>query len=80
MPKAKSGTFEAGLKELEETVRKLESGDRPLEETIALYERGIELAQSLEKQLETAALRVKQLTPRADDDMSVESDDPTEDE
>lgn len=55
-------TFEAALKELEETVAKLENGDLTLEQSLALYERGQQLATQCQTQLEQASLRVEQLT------------------
>jgi exodeoxyribonuclease VII small subunit len=36
--------FAAAMAELEDVVRKLESGDAPLEEAITLYKRGMELS------------------------------------
>ena len=55
-------TFEAALKELEETVAKLENGDLTLEQSLALYERGQQIATHCQTQLEQATLRVEQLT------------------
>jgi exodeoxyribonuclease VII small subunit len=55
-------TFEEALKELEETVARLGNGDLTLEESLALYERGQQLAHLCQTQLEQAALRVEQLT------------------
>jgi len=54
--------FEAALRELEETVSKLESGELPLEEALELFEKGQLLASHCSKQLETAAMRVEMLT------------------
>ena len=54
--------FEDAVRELEETVSKLEAGDLTLEEGLALFERGQELASYCNQQLEIAALRVEQLT------------------
>ncbi|MCL4872042.1 MAG: exodeoxyribonuclease VII small subunit [Anaerolineae bacterium] len=62
MPTITELTFEAALKELEETVARLGSGDLTLEESLALYERGQHLAQHCQTQLEQATLRVEQLT------------------
>ncbi len=55
-------TFEAALKELESTVSRLEMGDLSLDEALALYERGQKLAAHCASQLETARLRVEQLS------------------
>lgn len=55
-------SFEAALHELETTVARLEAGDLSLEEALALYERGQKLAAQCERQLQTARLRVEQLS------------------
>ena len=54
-------TFEQAFAELEESVRKLENGDLPLEESLALYERGQELAAYCAKLLDEAELKVQQV-------------------
>lgn len=55
-------TFEVALRELEETVARLESGDLTLEEALALFERGQQLTDHCNRLLDTAVLRVEQLT------------------
>jgi exodeoxyribonuclease VII small subunit len=59
-------TFEEAFRELEGVVQRLEAGDLPLEEALALYERGIALARQCGGQLDAAELRVRQLAPEAD--------------
>ena len=54
-------TFEQAFAELEEAVRTLERGDLPLEEALALYERGQELATYCAKLLDEAELKVQQV-------------------
>ncbi len=54
-------TFEQAFAELEEPVRTLERGDLPLEESLALYERGQELAAYCAKRLDEAELKVQQV-------------------
>ena len=54
-------TFEQALAELEQIVAKLESGQAPLEESIAMYERGAILKAHCEKRLEAARLRVEKI-------------------
>ena len=51
-------TYEENLNELKEIIRTIESGSAPLEETIALYERGMELIKMCEKMLESAELKI----------------------
>jgi exodeoxyribonuclease VII small subunit len=53
--------FEAALAELEAIVGKLERGELKLEESLALFERGVALARQCRQALETAELKVKQL-------------------
>jgi len=54
-------SFEAALKELEDIVGKLERGDVPLAESIAIYERGEALKQHCEKMLGEAEARVEKI-------------------
>jgi exodeoxyribonuclease VII small subunit len=55
-------SFEDALAELEKIVAQLESGDLTLEASLDLFEKGQKLAQQCNVQLETAALRIEQLT------------------
>jgi exodeoxyribonuclease VII small subunit len=54
-------SFESVYKRLEETVRRLEEGGLTLDESIALYEEGMQLAKSCQGLLEQAELRVTNL-------------------
>ncbi len=54
-------TFEQAFAELEEAVRALEKGDLPLEESLALFERGQQLAAYCGKLLDTAELKIEQI-------------------
>jgi exodeoxyribonuclease VII small subunit len=56
-------TFEQAFDELEQTVQKLEAGNLPLEEAIALYQRGMVLAERCGLQLDQAELTIKSLAP-----------------
>jgi len=53
--------FENALTELEEIVKKLESGNLSLDDSIKLYERGVFLAQYCNKKLEEAESRISLL-------------------
>lgn len=59
-------TFEQAYQKLEETVQKLEAGDLPLAEALALYQRGMALAQHCGLQLDEAELSIQTLTPSGD--------------
>jgi len=63
MPAKRNGhqPFEDLYKKLEETVDKLEKGGLPLEESIALYEEGMELAKRCQEVLDKAELRITKL-------------------
>lgn len=54
-------TFEAAMKALEETVRKLESGELPLNEAIERYKQAMQLVQYCRTQLDRAELEIEQL-------------------
>lgn len=53
--------FEDALKALEEVVRRLESGDVPLDESISLYERGAELRKHCQARLDAAQARIEKI-------------------
>jgi exodeoxyribonuclease VII small subunit len=59
-------TFEQALRALEDVVRKLESGDVPLEESIGLYERGEELRRHCQARLDSAQARIEKIVQGAD--------------
>ena len=58
--------FEAAIAELESIVRKLEEGDLPLEQSLALYERGVQLSRFCHARLEDAERRIEVLTDRGE--------------
>jgi exodeoxyribonuclease VII small subunit len=58
--------FEAALAELDALVRKLEDGDLTLEQSLALYERGVQLSRFCHARLEEAERRIEVLTERGD--------------
>ena len=55
-------SFEDALRELEQVVGKLERGEVPLDESIALYERGAALKKRCETKLKEAEEKVAKLT------------------
>lgn len=59
-------TFEKALAELEEIVGKLERGDVPLAQSIAIYERGEELKKHCDKLLNEAEARVEKIRVGSD--------------
>lgn len=58
-------TFEAALQELETIVNKMEQGDLPLEESLAAFERGVNLAKVGQETLKNAEQKVQILMQSA---------------
>jgi len=58
--------FEAAIAELEGIVRKLEEGDLPLEKSLELYERGVQLSRFCHSRLEEAERRIEVLDERGE--------------
>ncbi len=66
MPDTSIKDFEAAIAELESIVRKLEEGDLPLEQSLALYERGVTLSRFCHARLEEAERRIEILSDRGE--------------
>jgi len=66
MPDATIKDFEAAIAELETIVKKLEEGDLALEQSLALYERGVQLSRFCHAQLEQAEKRIEILNERGE--------------
>ena len=64
--------FEEAMLELENTVKKLESGETTLEESMELFEKGVKLSRVCQKLLSEAQLKVTKLI--AESDREVEFD------
>ena len=62
-------SFENALEELETVVEQLEGGELTLEESLALYERGIALGDHCQKSLDAAEQKVLLLTSRNNDEV-----------
>jgi len=59
-------TFEDALRALEDIVRKLESGDVPLDDSISLYERGEALRKHCQARLDAAQARIERIVQGPD--------------
>ena len=59
-------TYEQALGELEKLVSELEGGERSLEDSMGLFERGQQLAERCTALLDQADLKVEQLTGKGD--------------
>ncbi len=64
-PKIDEMSFEQALMAFEDVVRQLDSGDVPLEKSIALYEHGAKLRAHCETKLKAAEEKVAQITQDA---------------
>lgn len=64
--KSQSPDFERSLDQLEETVRRLEAGDLPLEESLAAFEKGVALVRTLHTRLDAVQTRIDELTQGSD--------------
>ena len=77
-PDAAAGTppsdlsFDDALAELQRTIADLESGNLPLERTLALHERGAALLERCETLLRSAELRMRQLVAKGSSLQTVE--------
>jgi exodeoxyribonuclease VII small subunit len=54
-------TFEDALRALEDVVRKLETGEVPLDQSIVLYERGEKLRKHCQARLDAAQARIEKI-------------------
>ena len=59
--KAKEPSFEEAMKGLESVVARLESGEAPLEESIRLFEEGMNLSETCRKRLDEADRKIELL-------------------
>jgi exodeoxyribonuclease VII small subunit len=55
-------SYETLYVRLQQVVARLEQGELPLDETLQLYEQGVRLAAACQRLLDTAELRVQQLS------------------
>jgi exodeoxyribonuclease VII small subunit len=61
-PEISAMSFEEAMKALEQVVNQLERGEVPLDQSIALYERGAALKERCAKLLKEAEERVEKIT------------------
>ena len=65
-------TFEESLKKLEAIVEQLEKGDLPLEESLKLFEQGVDLSAVCKKELDEAEGKVQTLIKQRDGSLKAE--------
>lgn len=71
LPEAADGeiaalSFEDALRALEDVVRRLESGEVPLDDSITLYEQGEALRKHCQTRLDAAQARIERIVAGAD--------------
>jgi exodeoxyribonuclease VII small subunit len=66
LPEIATLTFEDALRALEDVVRRLESGDVPLDDSITLYERGEALRKHCQARLDAAQTRIEKIVQGPD--------------
>lgn len=64
-------TFESSLGELERIVRKLEDGEMSLEESLKLFEDGVNLSRECQQRLDQAERRIEVLLKDADGNLAL---------
>ncbi|MCC4721752.1 exodeoxyribonuclease VII small subunit [Salinicoccus sp. RF5] len=68
MTETKSETFEEKMKHLEQIVKHLDEDEVSLEESLKLYQKGVELTAECEKILKDAELKVETLNRKGAED------------
>ena len=66
--------FEEAMLELEVTVKKLESGETTLEESMELFEKGVKLSRVCQKLLSEAQLKVTKLIAESDSEVEFDTE------
>lgn len=66
--------FEEAMKQLEETVTRLESGDVSLDEAMELFEKGVSLSKTCQKLLSEAQLKVTKLIAESDTEVEFDTE------
>lgn len=78
---APKASFETKLTELEEIVRQLEEGEKPLDESLELYEKGVSALKVCHQILDRAEKRIRTLVQRPDGEVELrDADEGEEDE
>lgn len=60
-------SFETALKQLDEIVKSLENGDIPLDDALALFEKGVKLTEICSAKLSAAEKQIKLLVKDGDE-------------
>ncbi|MHA1550271.1 MAG: exodeoxyribonuclease VII small subunit [Alphaproteobacteria bacterium] len=71
-------TFEEAMTQLEQVIQKMDSAEVKLEDSVALYERGIALKKVCEDKLKSARLKIEKITLSPDGKAKTEPFNPEE--
>jgi len=71
-----AASFEDNLRKLEEIVQRLEEGNLALDESLRLYEEGIQAFRNCQKMLDEADLKVRKLVQTAEGELREEPFEP----
>ncbi len=71
MEETSNRSFEKALDDLEKRVRRLDSGELPLEESLRLFEEGVALVRECQELLDNAEQRIVELTAASSDSEQV---------
>ena len=74
------GQFETSLKQLEQIVEQMESGELSLEASLANFEKGVSLTRTCQQALTQAEQKIKILVEETDQLEAIDFDDEAEDE
>lgn len=74
----KEASFEEALEALERIVERLETGDLPLEESLALFEEGVQLTRVCSDRLQAAEKKIEVLLRDESGAVRVQAGDPAE--
>ncbi len=80
MARAKSNEFEKAFQELEQIVRRLESEEMPLDESLQLFEKGIRLSRFCNQKLEEVEKKIELILADAKGEPVTEPFEPEEPE
>lgn len=65
-------SFEEALRELEATVKKIDTGQETLESSIGAFERGTKLKLHCERKLKEAKLKIEKIVQKSDGSLTTE--------
>ena len=68
----KSQTFESSLQQLEAIVQALEDGEKPLDEALELFEKGVKLSRDCRKRLDEAERKIQILLEDEEGNLELE--------